>query len=130
MHVVVALAPLRDELRNKFWRILPIGIQDQYCARVHLVQAGRQRQFLAEVARQAQQGNRSVFTCQALHDFPGAIGTAVIHIEHPALHAIQPLEHGSNAWMQGRKRLRFVARRHQHSQDFGRACAIQSNVSR
>ena len=103
MHVVVALAPVGDELRNKFWRILAICIQDQYCTGFHLVQARRQRQFLAEVARQAQQRNRSVFPCQALHDFPGAIGAAVIHVQHPALHAVQPLEHGGDAWMQGRQ---------------------------
>ena len=55
--VVVAFAPLGDELRDQLRRILAVGIEDQRGAVVDMVQARGQRSFLAEVARQPQQAD-------------------------------------------------------------------------
>ena len=60
MDHVEALAPLGEQVRDQLWRVLLAGVDDHGRGAAGMIEAGGQRQFLAEVARQAQQLDRRV----------------------------------------------------------------------
>src|SRR3546814_5012916 len=81
MHVVVALAPARDELRDQFRRILAIGVEDHRRAFADLIEARGERRLLAEVARQPQQRHAPVGGSDLLQPLPGPAAAAVRDIQ-------------------------------------------------
>ena len=64
---------------EELWRVLQVRVDDQDALAAAYVQARRQRQLVAVVARQAHADDVGVVAAQLADDRPGAIGRPVVH---------------------------------------------------
>ena len=75
---VVAGLPEADELWNQLGGILEVGIDHDHRVAARVVEGGRHRDLLAEVARQADQGDAGVPVVQDTDGSGGPVRAAVI----------------------------------------------------
>jgi hypothetical protein len=80
-HDVETFAPGAHHVGNEFGRVLQIGVDDHHGIAVGVVEAGAHRDFLAEVARQVDEGDARVSFPQRHEQRPCAVAAAVVDID-------------------------------------------------
>ncbi len=107
---VEAEPPRRDQVGDHLRRVLQIGIDDDHRLPPRVVQTGGGGDFLAEVARQADQGDALIIQPQELDRLPRQIVAAVIDVNR--LPTAQGLHRGDQAVMKPGDALGLIHRRH------------------
>ena len=119
---VVTFAPVPHEGRNQLGRILQVGIDDDDRIGVGMVEAGGERELLAEIARQLQRRHARIGLAQRAHDRVGIVAAAVVDVEHFAVE-IEPVEHGGKTRVEIAQALALVVRGHDDGElGHGRLC--------
>ena len=80
---IKALAPGGDQIRDHLGRVLQIGVNHDHClCPAGVIQAGRERNLLAEIAAEIEYGHTVILRLKAEHDGQRAILRPIIHIDH------------------------------------------------
>src|SRR6266581_6710847 len=90
---VIALFPSLQQLGNELRWILEIRIDDDDRIAERVVEAGGQRQLLAEVSTQIDDGDTRVALTQIEQQRQAAVGAAVVHV-HDLDRGLEPIDHG------------------------------------
>jgi hypothetical protein len=77
-HHIGALLPLGNQLRDDADRILQVHVHGDHCIAGGVFQAGKQRRFLAEIAREVDQQHLFIDLCQRLGLLSRPVSTAVV----------------------------------------------------
>ncbi|CCC97173.1 protein of unknown function [Azospirillum baldaniorum] len=112
---VVALAPFGEELRQQLRRVLQVGVHRHHGVAGGVAQAGRQGQFLAEVARQVDHLDPRVGVVDVQQAVERVVAAAVVDADHLPL-GVQPVEHGHQPLEQRRDVGAFVVEGDHHRQ--------------
>lgn len=70
--------PVREQFRNQFRRVLEIAVHQDHGVPVGVMQAGAQRDLMAEIANQSDIADAAIGCREPLDFRQGAVGGAVI----------------------------------------------------
>lgn len=114
VHVVVAFKPAFDQFRDQLRRMLQVGVHEDGAVAARVVDGGRQRDLLAEVARKAQVAHAGVLRRQGAHNFKRGIGAAVVHEKQLEVAVPHAADDAAEALVQRPQVLLLVVKRHRH----------------
>ena len=124
--------PVMHQLLDEFRRMLAVAIHEQHGAFLAMIEAGHQRGFLAEIARQRNHLHVDVGCGQGLRDLQRVIAAAVIDIDDLGDEAVTRLERAGemNEFVVKRgKAGRFVIAGHDQRQALcGRSLGVRGKV--
>ena len=82
--VIAVIEPMVDQRLNQRRRVLAIAVHEQHGAAAGVIEAGKQRRLLAEIARQRDELHVEVRGRQLVDDRKRVVATAVVDIDHLA----------------------------------------------
>ena len=82
-HIVIALPPPADHLRNEFRRMLQVRIHEDHRVALRVVQPGEHGRFLPEIPGKADVRHPRIFFREPPDDAERPVPTAVIHEKEP-----------------------------------------------
>ncbi len=117
--VVAVIEPVPDQLIDECRRMLPVAVHEQHRAAAGMVETGKQRRLLAEVARERDDLHVEPVGGKGLCRGQRRVAAAVVDIDHlggQAAPAPEPSRHLDKAGVQGRDVRRLVEQRHHDGQ--------------
>ena len=91
-HVVAVIEPMANQLFDQRRRMLAVAVDEHHGAEPGVVEAGQQRRFLAEIARQRHHLHVEPVGRKGARDGERVVGAAVVHIDDFAGERACPLQ--------------------------------------